>query len=593
MSVRRRVLATVLFVCCTTTVLSAQLVNGGAVRAGLLQGSADYQKAVALDNSGQSAQAVELLRTMLDRSPADFRALEVIERALIKLDQRAQMLPIVARALTADSTGTGVMGLAIRVFAGLQLPDSARKYATRWLMRMPGDATPFREWSEAASEVRDHPGALAALEDGRRLLATPSALAPELAQAYQFTGNYARASQEWVTALQDNSLNRAAAVYLLGQTPLTQRSVVNQELLRAGSPEARWLYGLVQIRWGQVVEGTTLIRSSLPNNSQEALGLLRDLLDQLSDRNDHAALLARATVLEAMAQRELGSAIIKTRMDAATAYADAGADRDARRMLGMVSGDPSAPRGAGTAASTTVLGVLIAEGKPAEAEAMLDSLQAKLDSDTRDLLRHRIAMLWARHEEFARALHLVGSDSSVAGIDLIGRIRLFTGDLAGAALAFRYAGPFDDNRAQSVSRITILALLQAIGQDSSPRLGNAFLALERNDSVTALRLFDSLAVGFPNAGAAEAHLLAGRLAAGLGDTTRALALFTAADLPDLPGTAAAARLQRARLIATRGQHAEAQRLAESIILDFPESAVVPDARRLRDELRGALSVKVP
>ena len=53
-------------------------------------------------------------------------------------------------------------------------------------------------------------------------------------------------------------------------------------------------------------------------------------------------------------------------------------------------------------------------------------------------------------------------------------------------------------------------------------------------------------------------------------------------------TAPSARLLRARLLAARGDTGTATGLLESLILDFPESAVVPEARRMRDVLRGRL-----
>ncbi len=48
-------------------------------------------------------------------------------------------------------------------------------------------------------------------------------------------------------------------------------------------------------------------------------------------------------------------------------------ERNARRLLGAVASNPAAPGGMATTASATpLLGVLIAEGKAAEAEKVLE-----------------------------------------------------------------------------------------------------------------------------------------------------------------------------------------------------------------------------
>ncbi|MEI2721017.1 MAG: hypothetical protein V9E87_12935 [Gemmatimonadales bacterium] len=180
------------------------------------------------------------------------------------------------------------------------------------------------------------------------------------------------------------------------------------------------------------------------------------------------------------------------------------------------------------------------------------------------------------------------TDSSVPGFDLRGRLRLYRGDLAGASALLKEAGPFDDDRELAVTRVTILALLQAIGKDSVPALGTAMLDLERGDSAAALRALTSLADSLPVAGAAETRLLAGRIAGARGDTAAARQLLLAADTVAAPSTAATARLALAELDAAAGKVGDATERLERLLIEFPTSAVAPEARRLRDALkRGA------
>jgi outer membrane PBP1 activator LpoA protein len=155
-------------------------------------------------------------------------------------------------------------------------------------------------------------------------------------------------------------------------------------------------------------------------------------------------------------------------------------------------------------------------------------------------------------------------------------------------LLLKAAGPYDDDREHAVQRVTLLVLLQSAGKDSLRTLGTAMLALERGDSAQALKLVADLAPRLEPAGAAEANLLAGRLALAGRDTSAALRFLRLADDRLVPGVAPAARFMAARLTAASGRTEEAKTLLEQLILDYPESAVVPEARRFRDTLRGAI-----
>ncbi len=137
-------------------------------------------------------------------------------------------------------------------------------------------------------------------------------------------------------------------------------------------------------------------------------------------------------------------------MDGARAYADGGDERDARRLLATRCGAANPVSGGmATTASSTLLGVLIAEGKSAEAERVLAQLGDNVGLDEHDRLARRIAMTWVRAGDFAHAEQVIAGDSSTAGLDLRGRLRLFRGDLAGANDLLKAAGPFDEEREQA------------------------------------------------------------------------------------------------------------------------------------------------
>lgn len=560
-----------------TTPLSAQQPRPVA-------GQDPLARASAAERRGADAEASALYLSVLGGQPANVQALLGAERVLQNLGKFAELLPVVQRAVALDTVSVGVLSVAVRTYARAGLAELSERYATLWAARVGNDEDPWREWSQAALEGRDLRSAKRALEEGRRRLGV-GVLGADLAQLLQLSGDYAGATTQWLEVLRATPTYRSGALILLGQATPAHRTVVRETIQRDGSVDARRLLALLQARWGEAEAGFAALRALLPADRAQATSLLQALLDEMRGQSDRAALRVRGALLEAIAERQDGATAVRTRLDAARAHADGGNERDARRLLALVAADADAPPGAANGASGTLLGVLIAEGKAAEAEQVLASLASSLDMDGRDKERRRIAMAWAKGGNFDRADALVSGDSSVAGFDLRGRLKLYRGDLAGATLLLQEAGPFDDDRDLAVGRVTILALVQAIAKDSLPALGGALLDLERGDSARALTALSALAKELPAAGAAETRLLAGGIAAARGDTAAARLLWTAADTTAAPASAPAARLALATLDAETGRRAEALTLLERLLLDFPQSTAAPEARRLRDALR--------
>ena len=544
-------------------------------------------RATMAERNGAYADAAAQYAAILKTQPANLGALIGMEHVLPKLDRRADLTPLVQQALVADSTSIGILGVAVRNFASTGHADSARRYVDRWAARSPNDGDPYREWSDAALVARDLVQAKLALDVGRQRMG-PTALGIERAELLQRSGDVAGAVREWIVVVRATPPFRDGAVGMLAQVPPGQRPVARDALQKDGSPEARQMLGLLLTHWGQPTEGAAMVRAALPADSTGATNLLRQLFEALRARDDRPSRLASAATLEAIAARESGAAAIRSLMDAARTYADAGDERNARRLLALVASNPAAPLGMATAASATLLGVLIAEGKAADAERVLAELGQNVGADEHDRLARRIAMAWVRGGDFAHAETMIAADSSTNGFDLRGRLHLFRGDLAGANDLLKVAGPYDDERDQALERVALLSLIQAIGVDSSRALGNALLALERGDSARATAELTELAATFTVAGAAETRLLAGRIALAHRDSSTAVHLLERANVREMPATAAAARLELARISLAGGHTDAARTMLEQLILDFPDSALVPEARRLRDTIRGAV-----
>jgi hypothetical protein len=321
----------------------------------------------------------------------------------------------------------------------------------------------------------------------------------------------------------------------------------------------------------------------------QAIAALQGLLDQLKTLRAPAARQAQGRVLEALAERSLEAQAPRLRLEAGQAYSAAGDREAARRMLSGLTDDRAAPTSVASDAATTLVGVLIAEGKLDEASQRLAERRAALSADEYDRLRRRISAGWIRQGDLGRAESAVANDSSVEGLALSGRIHLYRGDVAGAVERFKAAGPYAGDRAEATRRTVLLALLQPLESDSLPELGKALLQVEQGDTAQAIAGLERAAAELsPENGAAELHFLAGRLLAATGKPIDAERLFRAAAVKQAPATAPAAELALAELFISSRRPAEAVELLEHLILTYPESALVPQARRKLDEARGAV-----
>lgn len=543
---------------------------------------------LSAERRGDFKLAAENYFAWLDGHPADVQALQGLSRVLPALERRAELLPALRLALARDSTDFTILSLGVRTHALLGQVDSTRAWVNRWATLVDGEEEPFREWAQSALEARDRSAAKEALESGRRRIAHPAALAPELAQFRQAEGDIAGATQEWIRAITTTPGFRASALLLLGDLLPAQRTVVLSTLAASDEVEAKRLSGLLRIRWGEPEQGVAELSRVMPEGMQPTVALLRMVFDDLRGRTDRPAIRARARALELQAAVETDGSRVRTWMDAARAWADAGEEREARRLLSLVAADPHAPSGMATAASSALFGVLLAEGKPAEAESLLVSLRGVQSLDDQERDTRRVALAWALAGDIARGDRLLESDSTVAGFSARGMLRAYAGDLAAASMWLELAGPYDDERERSVERVRVLSLLKAIDRDTSVTFGTGLLALERGDTTTAVTTFVTLADSLAPPGQAALRYFAGELALARRDTAGALVHFEAADLDSAPAAAPAARFARAQVLAARGDVARAQELLEELILDFPTSAVVPAARRSRDALRGAI-----
>ena len=550
---------------------------------------AEMTRAFDLERRGDYAGAAAAYRAVLTRKPADISALLGLERSLLTLHQSTDILPAVRAALEAAPSSSAVYGIALRAWAASEQLDSVRAFAERWARIAPTEEAPYREWGAAELGRQNRAGARAAYLRGRERLGRPDAMAAELAQLSLSEADYSSALREWLLAVRRLPGYRATAVGTLSQAPAAARPQLLRSL--AGEPDlvSRRMEADLRARWGDPVGAFRILAQALPRDRVQAIAVLRGLQDQLRVLRGSEAQQAQGLVLEAIAERSPEIQAARLRLEAAQAYTAAGDRVAARRMLGGLADDRSAPPSVASDAATTLVDVLIGEGKLDQAAKRLGELRPRLPVDEHDALRRRIALGWLKAGDLVRADSVVMRDSSVEGLALSGRIRLYGGDIRAAVELFKAAGPYAGDRAESTQRTALLALLQPLERDSMPELGSALLQLERGDTSQAIEGLERAAAELsPRDGGAELRLLAGRLSAQSGRPADAERLLRAAAIREAPATAPAANLALAELLIRSQRATEAVQVLEQLILTYPQSAIVPQARRKLDEARGAV-----
>jgi len=549
-------------------------------------------RAFDLERRGNYVQAADAYRRVLAGRPADAAALLGLERSLMPLGRSTDILPQAQDALAAlkpSPTSGAVFGVALRAWAAAGVPDSMRAVAERWAAAAPGDETPFREWGAAALGQRDRAGARDAYQRARQDLHLSDALAPEMAQLNFADGDFPGALREWLPAIRRVPGYRITAVSTLSQAPDSIRSDLLSTLDHERDLPARRLEADLRARWGDPLGALERLSDALPPDSAAALDALRGLADQLRTVQGREARQAQGRALELIAERTPEPERSRSRLDAARAYTAAGERDAARRMLTGIADDRGAPGSVAAGASATLVQVLIGEGKLDEAARRLSEHRSEIEGDEYATLQRRLVLGYIQAGDLTSAEAALSGDSTVDGLALAGRIRLYRGDIPGAIERFKAAGPFAGDRVDATERTGLLALIQPIEADSLPALGQALFALARADTARAVAGLDKVGGDLPpEKGGAEVRLLAGRLAAQSGKASDAERLFKAAAAPSAPGTAPAAELALAELLLDQHRPADAIAQLEHLILTYPSSALVPQARRRLDEARGAV-----
>ncbi|HET7456245.1 MAG TPA: hypothetical protein VFJ74_01235 [Gemmatimonadaceae bacterium] len=545
----------------------AQQPNGGAaasVARGLdFEQGGKLREAAAAYREGLRGQ--ELVGAML--------GLERVYTALGWTDTLRVMLDSLARAVPRNPS---VRSAQIRALRAEGRDAQARAAFESWVRDVPGDAHPYREYARLLIGAGQAAAADSILSRAASTLgARASGVSLEIAQARSALGLWEPAAQSWRAALDEAGYLVPAAVFALQPAPADARPAIARALgaapPRLGSRQA---LAQLQLAWGSPREAWTALRDLPPSDS--AAVAWREFADVAEASTSW--LVARDALLAAAgAARRGGGGVLVAR-----AAADALNGGDAAGALTIAGSVTPAP--GDTAASLALIAVkvraLSSLGRAAEADALVQQSGASLDEGRRAELRRGVVWGWIKAGDVAKARAALASAGGDADEGALGWLSLYEGDLAAARTKLTHAGD------ATADLVTARALLARSRAERSTAAGNAFLALARGDTARAAAQFVDAGRELPDA-APLLLAVAARLHVARHDDASAVPLWSSivnqyATAPE----AAEADLEWGRALRRKGDAPGAVARFEHLILTYPQSALVPQARREMERAKG-------
>jgi tetratricopeptide (TPR) repeat protein len=552
-------------------VVLAAVLALGARDAGAQGGLPPLVRALDLEQRGRTREAIVAFREALAGRDM-IAALLGLERAYADLGRSDSLVTLADSLARAHPRETLVQTVRLRTLLYARRVGAASMAFREWTRAMPNQLVPYREYSRLLLDASQFAAVDSVLDAAASIPGGRVGLAAERARLEASRGAWGAATASWRVAIEAASFQLPAATYSLGEADEAHRDAIRTALAAPPlSRPARELASALELQWGAPAAAWGAI-SALPADSGSA-AIWRSFAD-------------RAAAVEAwLPARDAWRATLRVACEEELLLRAADASirgGDAVGALALLSDESCRPQRTARRRVAAALRVraLAQSGRPADAARALDSLSLGDDPDLRRTLETAVAWGWVRVGDIARAREQMGEalDADTSGVR--GWLALYEGDLATARTALRESGT------PSRDAVMVLSTLARTRASRSELLGSGYLALARGDTLAAAAALERAAGELPDA--APALLLrVAELHAARGDIARAEPLWRSIverheQSPDAP----AAELAWARALIRRGDRGGARARLEHLILTYPTSALVPQARRALDALGG-------
>ena len=553
--------------------------------------------AARLEAADRPDEALSVLGGLLDEHPTSRPGLALLLQVAAQRERVAPFLPRFERAGADEAASEDLKSLWVDAILAAGLADSARSVAAGWAEARPTEAAAYVAWASAEVASGDPEAGAETLRRGRRKLGSPSAFAVELGTLSLEMGDYRAAADEWVRLTQAD-----------GDATLLEEAVGRDDDVRDAFAEAVAAAVRGMPPAATVAASHLMLRFGAPGRAGE---LARDVEGRLPLPERHEFLArfaegARASGAHdqgAWAAERLANLIAEPvrrdrwRAAAADMALQAGDSTRARRAFNQLLRSVARGTDVHRVAARRLFSLSLSETD--RAELMLADFQRTYPQPESELVEMRIelARSFIRRDRLSDAERILATGISItptgdvvphARLALeLGHVRLYAGDFVGAIRALEDATSATDSDVRTrTSAIRLAGALASSDSATATRFGQLLHLIARRPTPaeleTGLREWESgdtppegmalAASGLDEAGfAAQAVALRERLierhpvAPESPVALLAIARYERALQPlDVAGTSPVSRLER-------------------LILEYPESAVTPLARRLRTE----------
>jgi tetratricopeptide (TPR) repeat protein len=533
-----------------------------------------FYKALDLESAGKYREAAPLFRLAL-HTPAAENALLGLERVYAELGWTDSLVAPLDSLIARDPRNETYRTVELRTMQTTGGDAAARAAVDRWTREVPNSALPYREYARLLLEKNRAADADSVLARAGTALGTMRDLQFELAQTRAAEGAWVESAQAWRQALLHADYLEQAAAYALAPTPASSREAVREIFLALPvEVSSRRALADLEMSWGSPGDAWDALSGLTPDSS--AAAAWSDFAQRAESEERWS--LARQALESALRWKRTPDLALR----AGSAALNAGDAAAALRLAPFADakGDSNV-----VAQSYLPLHVkaLSALGRPADAEALVAGYDRLLPPGAHNSLVRTIAWGWVRAGDMTRARAALATagvegDSS----DAAGWLALYDGNLKTARVLLRGGS---ENSSDLALALGIIARVKA---DTAPALGHAFLALARGDSAGAATQFVNAAEQRP---AVRSVLLAtaAQIQSARHHDDEAVVLWKRIldDDPDTP-EAASAELAWARTLRRTGDTAGAVSHLEHLILTYPQSALVPQARRELELAKSAI-----
>lgn len=559
---------------CLTSLVLLPLARGHA-QEGQPAPASPLVRALDLESAGKCREAIPLYRQSLG-SEDPVGAVLGLERCYSQVGGSDALLPLVDSLLLRRPRDPLLRTVQLRTLVGLRRDQEAEGAFAQWLAFSPRDPAPFRNYARLLLETGRAAAADTVLRGAVQVLGGTRDLAAEFAQMQAALGLWLSSAKSWREASEVMPYMEQAAVFSLFAAPDSVRDDVRAVFADAPAAlPARRILASLETRWRSAREGWAVLSQVAPSDSA-----VQAWIDFAAEAEQGESwLTARDAYSAAAARRPRDRGLVAK---AATAALNGGEPASALALVAPLAASPDSADGG--AVALLEVRALAALGRAGEVERIVVERAGQLGPEGVRQAQRALAWAWIRAGDLAKARQALAAGGGGTEEDerVEAWLALYEGDLKTARRGLR--------RTDETSRdvVTAMALLSRTRSEYAPPVGAAFLALAKGDTAGAARRFEETAAEL---GDASPFLLltAARLSQAAGDTAHATQLWQRlieahAEAPE----AAEAELDWARVLRRNGDAAGAIAHLEHMILTYPQSALVPQARRELGLARGTI-----